>query len=112
MNDSNVIGVIHRGKIFPFGNTIVFERDRGYKEYGSSKIITSVNERQSLFGWVRGHGLPLPGDRRKLGIKINSYCRLAQWEPHMQEFWHNNKFHLIVKESDLLYTTDEPHSDR
>lgn len=107
LTESNLLmGKIMRGKIFPFGNTVVFERDRSIKEHGESKIIIKLRETQSLFGWVRGHGLPLPGDKKKLGIKINSYCRLTRWEEHMQEFWHQDKFYLIVKESDLLYTDD------
>lgn len=105
IDDQYVIAKIHNKKVYPIGNTILFERDT--KEVKQSEIIVSAEryQTQSMFGWIRRHGLLRPGEYWKMNdVKVGERACLKGWEQHMKELYLDGKYYLIVRESDLLYS--------
>lgn len=103
IEDKYILGKIIRKKVYPLGNTILFERDLSDEVSGGIVVSSSQFQRQSLWGWPRRHGLLRPGQRRKINdVKLDVRTRLTMWEPHMKELYLEDSYYLIVKESDLL----------
>lgn len=100
--DTDILGIMIRGKLYPLGLTILFERDMEDKMSEGGILTPTTRRNQSKFGWVRNYGLSIKMPRVK-GIKINSYCCLTGWESYMKELMMDGKKYIICRETDLEY---------
>jgi co-chaperonin GroES (HSP10) len=98
---SNVMGLLKRNTIMPYGNTLLIRRDKKCIETIGGIIIPERRRGQSLGGTVEAFGI----SRKTIlpGLQLGDYVLIKEWQPHIIEVQLPDKgYGLIVKDIDLL----------